>query len=74
MYVLKDANGNVVKKASKGVRISDVEIEKVALGGTVTHRNAAPTFSFTGDTRFIERKIRKTVSHIQISLYFCLFS
>lgn len=61
MYVLKDAENNVVKKASKGVRISEGEIETVAGGGTVVHRNQAPTFSLVKKTKFIERKIKRTV-------------
>lgn len=64
MYVLFDAEGNVVKQASKGVQISAKEIVKVANGETVKYRNIAPTFSFTDKTRFIEREIKRTgLSH-----------
>ena len=50
--------GNVVKLASKGVRLSADEIEKVARGQTVSYNSLAPTFSI-GRGRFItSRTIR----------------
>lgn len=60
MYVLFDANGEVVKQASKGVRISASDIVKVAKGKAIKYRNIAPTFSFVDKTRFIEREIKRT--------------
>lgn len=50
---------HVVKKASKGVRISAKDIARVARGAMVTYKKDAPAFSLEG-ARFIERRIRKT--------------
>lgn len=50
-----------VKKATKGARISADEIIKVANGGTVLFKNAAPTFKLDGRVQFVKRRIKRTV-------------
>ncbi len=59
LYALYDGE-ECVKLATKGVRISAEEIVKVAEGETVVWKNAAPTFSLSGETTFIQREIRRT--------------
>lgn len=54
------ALSDAVKTASKGSRLSAVEIEKVAAGGTVNYTFDAPNFSVRFGARFLERKIRRT--------------
>lgn len=53
-------NGEVVKMASKGVRISGDQIKEVALGGIVLWKSDAPNFSLTGGTRFVKRRAQST--------------
>lgn len=60
LYALFDGD-KVVKKASKGVKLAALDIEKIALGGEVMWRSDAPNFALNGSTRFISRIARKTV-------------
>lgn len=59
MYIFKPEKGPC-KKASKGVKLSDAELWKVARGGEVKHRKDSPSFSVTGKARFTERTIKIT--------------
>lgn len=52
--------GECVKMASKGVRLTSQQIMQVASGETVTWKKDAPTFSLNGGTRFLQRNIRMT--------------
>lgn len=52
-------NGKCIKKASKGVKLNDNEILRVAQGETVEYPNPAPKFSFKG-TQFVTRNIKAT--------------
>lgn len=56
LYALHD-NGQLVKMASKGVRISDAEIFDICRGKSATWRNDAPTFSLKNPPRFLTRTI-----------------
>lgn len=60
MYIFKAKNGDV-KKACKGVQLSDSEMWQVCRGKTVTHRKDSPSFSVTGKARFTERAIKITL-------------
>lgn len=48
------------KTASKGVRLSARDIERVASGETVLHKNEAPTFRLRGAPVFLERNVKMT--------------
>lgn len=48
------------KKASKGVKLSDSELWKVAAGGVVEYESDVPTFSVKKDPFFTKRMIIKT--------------
>jgi hypothetical protein len=54
-------NGECVKMACKGVRLTPEQIELVANGGKVTWKKDAPTFSLKRGTRFIHRDIEMLV-------------
>lgn len=53
-------NGDPVKTASKGARLSAAEIERVASGETIVYEPEAPTFSISYGTKIINREIRST--------------
>jgi hypothetical protein len=57
-------NGELVKKATKGAKLTADEILAVAQGKTVTYKNAAPTFKLNGRVDFITRKIKRTVDDV----------
>lgn len=59
LYALFDG-AKAVKSASKGLKISAEQVEKIARGGTVLWQSEAPNFSLTGSTKFIARTARKT--------------
>lgn len=52
--------GECVKMASKGVRITAQQIEQVARGGKVTWKKDAPTFSLSGQVKFLARDVVMT--------------
>lgn len=52
--------GKEYKLASKGVKLTGPEIEKVALGGTVEYENISPTFTIKKERYFCNRKVKKT--------------
>lgn len=56
--LLKD--GEEVKSASKGVRLTAEQIEDVSRGTMVTWRSEAPSFSISGPTRFTTRRVQLT--------------
>lgn len=54
-------NGNeVLKKASKGVRLSADEIYRVCMGEEVRYINPVPNFNLDGTADFVTRRINKT--------------
>ena len=53
-----DKNGNQWKTASKGVRLTPEEIERVACGEVVEYTPEAPTFSIKTGKRFNSRKVQ----------------
>ena len=61
LYALFD-KGELVKSASKGVKLNGAEIREVAMGGTVLWQNDAPNFSLLGGTRFVSRRAKSTIS------------
>lgn len=54
-------DGECVKKANKGVKLSGDEIVAVALGKEIAWENPAPSFSVANETRFIKRNVVKRV-------------
>lgn len=60
MYVCFDGE-KVVKKATKGARLSSDEIVRVAEGETVTYRRDAPNFKLDGAVKFVKRRIKRTI-------------
>lgn len=52
--------GAEVKKASKGVKLSAKDIERVCNGETVEHKSIVPKFKLNGDVDFVTRNIRRT--------------
>lgn len=56
LYALH-SNGELVKMAAKGVRISDAEIFDLCRGKSATWKNAAPTFSLKNPPKFLTRTI-----------------
>ncbi len=59
LYALFDGD-RAVKSASKGVKLSPIEIEKVAGGASVLWQSQAPNFSLSGKTKFIARTAKRT--------------
>jgi len=59
LYAFRQMNGKW-KTASKGARLTPIEIVRVALGETVTYNPMAPTYSLHRGIRFIPREIRRT--------------
>lgn len=53
-------NGEPVKHACKGVRITPDEIRQIARGAEITHRNIAPTMTLGGSVTYITRRVRRT--------------
>ena len=53
-------DGECIKKASKGVRLTGDDIRRVCLGATVEYANPVPKFKLNGDVAFIKRKIQRT--------------
>ena len=58
--VYKGRKMRVVKKASKGVRLSAQEIIALCMGETVLYKNPVPKFNLDGTATFINRVIRRT--------------
>lgn len=56
--IFKD--GELIKKASKGVKLTGDEIARVCAGEVIEYAHPVPKFSLHGDTRFTTRKIRAT--------------
>jgi len=53
-------DGDVVKKASKGVRLTADEIKRVCNGEVIEYANPVPKFSLGHDAQFTTRRIRRT--------------
>lgn len=49
-----------IKKASKGVNISDKQIFSIARGNVVEHASPVPNFKLDGNHKFITRRIKMT--------------
>lgn len=60
LYAFKYKHENRCKIASKGVKLNEKEIFRVAMGEEITYKNIAPTFSVKNETTFLERKIKLT--------------
>lgn len=52
--------GQAIKKAAKGVGITEDEIVSICRGQEVLFKNAAPTFKLNGDVEFISRRVKMT--------------
>ncbi len=50
------------KIASKGCRLTPMEMKSICQGNTVTYRNDAPSYSLLNSPHFIKREIRSTYS------------
>lgn len=59
LYALFDGD-SPVKWASKGTKLSPIEIMKVATGDQILWQSEAPNFSLTGSTKFVARVSRMT--------------
>lgn len=59
LYAGFDASGEVVKLATKGVRLDASEIVRVCQGESVHWENMAPSFSVSSEPKFISRTIKK---------------
>jgi len=59
LYAFKKLDGKF-KIASKGARLNEKQIYKIAKGEEIIHKNIAPTFSYKKEPHFIDRKIRLT--------------
>jgi len=53
-------DGECIKKASKGARLSEYEIVRVANGELVEWKNDAPNFSFMREPTFVKRNIKRS--------------
>lgn len=60
LYALFDSNDECVKKASKGARLTPLQIISCAQGGTVEHSNPVPRFKMHGNHQWIVRNIKAT--------------
>ena len=60
LYALKGFEGET-KQASKGVRLNNAEIFRIARGETIKHKKDAPTFSIRSGASFTARNVRATV-------------
>ena len=60
LYAIFDDNGALVKKASKGVKLTGEEIRSICEGGKVEYMHPVPKFSLTGETKFTKRNISRT--------------
>ena len=61
LYVIY-SDGDAIKKASKGVKLSADEIRRVCSGEVIEYANPVPKFSLTKETMFVTRKIRRTAN------------
>lgn len=59
LYALKNGN-DVIKLASKGVRISADAVFNIAGGGEYHYRHDAPNFKLSGNVNFTDRRVRAT--------------
>jgi Vibrio phage DNA polymerase len=55
-----DEGGHVVKKACKGVKLSGLEILRIAGGEEIEYANPVPAFRWDGTAVFTKRRIRRT--------------
>lgn len=64
LYSVKLDNGKF-KNASKGVRLSEKDIFKIANGETVLHENIAPNYSIKRGVNFIDRNVKTTYKEFE---------
>jgi hypothetical protein len=53
-------DGEAIKSASKGVKLTPREIERVCAGEVIEYAHPVPKFKLSGDTEFTKRTIRAT--------------
>ena len=58
-------DGECVKLASKGVRLTGKDVIKICKGGEHEWKNSAPSFSLSHAPNFVQRKISKKITHVQ---------
>jgi len=60
LYAVFDGDSEV-KSASKGVKLSPIQIQSIAEGATIEYLNDAPTFKLHGQhDKFVKRKVKLT--------------
>lgn len=59
LYALFDQE-EVLKKASKGVNLTALDIMEVCKGREITYENPVPNFQLDGSAKFVTRRINKT--------------
>jgi len=55
-------NGETIKKASKGVKLTADQIRRVCEGEVIEYANPVPKFGLDGEARFVTRRIKRTAS------------
>lgn len=60
LYAIFNDQGECIKKAHKGARLTGDEILRIAKGDTVESYNPVPAFKFDGSYRFTKRNIQMT--------------
>lgn len=55
-------DGECVKLASKGARLTPSDVVSICRGGEVEWSNDAPSFSLSRETNFVRRKITKRIT------------
>lgn len=60
LYALFDSEGECVKLASKGVRLSPADIIRVCKGETVSWKKESPSLGLSGATKYIQRDVKMT--------------
>jgi hypothetical protein len=61
LYAIFDAQGECIKKAHKGARLTGDQILAIVDGGTVESANPVPNFKWDGTHTWTKRKIKMTV-------------
>lgn len=62
LYAIFDSNGECIKKAHKGARLTGPQILSIARGATIEACNPVPSFKWDGSHTFTKRNIRATSS------------
>lgn len=64
LYALYDGD-TLVKKASKGAKLTGEQIMAIARGETISYAQDVPTFKLDGTSEFVTRKIKRTDKSIR---------